>query len=956
MLRDAEIDADDTRRASLGPIGLLASRPFDITRNGLVATSDLVVTATFPEPVVAVSARLSGIPAGRRAVLLGDDLAGDAPVAGPLPAIPLSPSVGPFPRPSAGPVPGEYSYRSVAVPVQRLRIPIPAGGVLVSLQHTSELSDAERPGWTTVRSVLFPMEGESPDTLIGRLPASLTHRFLAPGAPRDPIRSRLIALLDRLGTVAHPDDTIRAEPAPELPPELFPLADRVQWFERQEERPRLVVRPLDELYLAALDPTVALLLGFAHADTTAPAGTHDYRIVGQWTTLTGQVAEEYAAVAYRIGAAATPAPAAPQSVRATPAGDPQWDGTTPFRRVDLRWQAGVDGPSTAVLHDVWRDGTPVGPADESITGGTFLTERRPVLRRKAVGDAPDYLDRARAAMSHTYQVRGIDLFGRVGPWRAVAVEVPIGSRPPAPTGIRAELVQPGYPWLTDADRAAAAQPAWLTVEWQWRHTQHRQYPTVDRFAVWIRADAAVDSIDVELTPRTRAAGGWRVELRATAGVADLGDFAGGELTALAADGSLPPVAQRRRFRLSSQASDIVGEQAVVLADNGVPAPPAGRYRLRADPKNPAGWTRIATVGRLNPVSGAVQAVEPLRLEIVSVTALPGPPGRFTVELRPLAATGFVVPLASLLVGRELRQGGHLFVVLPGEGAAGADGGVPTSAAAADPPRLVVAGPAPPALGVCEVAQLRRYRVQVASSPAYPPGTAGGQLVVSAPNARDPDSLEVVSAPTYSANQLTIWASTPSGTTTSAVLPAATATYYPRQTLRTAGPDALRADPDNPLRTGFVAVSAIADSGDASPLSAAAAVRAVPTPPTTPPDAPYPVADPTADTWWATPADVHGQATVAIGWDPPAGQDRTLFWEVCRALDLSVVAADHACWQLGGATTGRVDLTVRVGPRCWPRWARRMRRCRCGSPVRPCNPTRPRCWTPTRRSTRVRPPD
>ena len=37
MLRDAEIDADDPRRARLGPVSLLADRPFDITVNGLVA-------------------------------------------------------------------------------------------------------------------------------------------------------------------------------------------------------------------------------------------------------------------------------------------------------------------------------------------------------------------------------------------------------------------------------------------------------------------------------------------------------------------------------------------------------------------------------------------------------------------------------------------------------------------------------------------------------------------------------------------------------------------------------------------------------------------------------------------------------------------------------------------------------------------------------------------------------
>ena len=419
----------------------------------------------------------------------------------------------------------------------------------------------------------------------------------------------------------------------------------------------------------------------------------------------------------------------------------------------------------------------------------------------------------------------------------------------------------------------------------------------------------------------RAAGGWRVRLRATAGIADLGDFANGELTALGADGSLPPVAQRRRFRLSSEAADIVGDQAVVLADGGAPAPPAGRYRLTADPGNPAGWTQIATVRRVSPVTGAMQSVEPLQLQIVTATALAGPPGRFTVELRPLPAATFLVPLASLLVGRELRQGGNRFVVLPGAGAATVDGGVPTSAAAVDRPRLVVAGSVPPTVGGCEVAHLHQYRLRVTAPPAYPPETAGGQLVLSAAGVRDPESLEVVSAPTRTVNQLTIWASTPSSTATPAGMPGAVGTYYPRHAFRITAPNELRADPANPVRTGFVAVSALADSGEASPLSAVAAVRAVPTPPTTPPDAPYPVADPTADVWWATPADVHGQATVAIGWDPPAGQDRTLHWEVCRALDLSVVAADHACWQLRrghyrmGAPDGpgRAAVLAALGP-------------------------------------------
>ena len=58
------------------------------------------------------------------------------------------------------------------------------------------------------------------------------------------------------------------------------------------------------------------------------------------------------------------------------------------------------------------------------------------------------------------------------------------------------------------------------------------------------------------------------------------------------------MAQRRRLRLSSKAADFVGDQAVVLAGGGAPAPPAGRYRPTADPRNPAGWTQIATVPRL----------------------------------------------------------------------------------------------------------------------------------------------------------------------------------------------------------------------------------------------------------------------------------------------------------------------------------------------------------------------
>ena len=60
MLRDADIDSDDPRRARLGPVSLTADRPVDITVNGLVGPGPLTVTATFPSRWSQSPARLTG--------------------------------------------------------------------------------------------------------------------------------------------------------------------------------------------------------------------------------------------------------------------------------------------------------------------------------------------------------------------------------------------------------------------------------------------------------------------------------------------------------------------------------------------------------------------------------------------------------------------------------------------------------------------------------------------------------------------------------------------------------------------------------------------------------------------------------------------------------------------------------------------------------------------------------
>ena len=82
---------------------------------------------------------------------------------------------------------------------------------------------------------------------------------------------------------------------------------------------------------------------------------------------------------------------------------------------------------------------------------------------------------------HAWRVRGIDAFGRLGPWSEEReVRLALEARPPPPDRVLARYLDPADPHLRPPDRALAeADGAGLLVEWTWPAERRIQAPRVE---------------------------------------------------------------------------------------------------------------------------------------------------------------------------------------------------------------------------------------------------------------------------------------------------------------------------------------------------------------------------------------------------------------------------------------------------------------------------------------------
>ena len=142
------------------------------------------------------------------------------------------------------------------------------------------------------------------------------------------------------------------------------------------------------------------------------------------------------------------------------------------------------------------DGTTAGDAGAF----TMRNAHRPAVafaRSRRPGPAwpgPDvphrWTERLTADGWYRWRVRGIDVFGRLGPWSAESeVEVSGRPAPPAPDGVAARYLDPADPYLSDEERALAAAGPGLLVQWAWPAERRLQAPWVGpagEFRVYLR--------------------------------------------------------------------------------------------------------------------------------------------------------------------------------------------------------------------------------------------------------------------------------------------------------------------------------------------------------------------------------------------------------------------------------------------------------------------------------------
>ncbi|HEX6480488.1 MAG TPA: hypothetical protein VF043_16755 [Ktedonobacteraceae bacterium] len=322
-------------------------------------------------------------------------------------------------------------------------------------------------------------------------------------------------------------------------------------------------RVLDTVMLSTLHPAVAQMTGLYWVDQQAQPGTaYDYLVVADrdgsgkldpttiltllqqnaFQTLDGCIVyDKQVALAFPLDAPQDlRIYALPGSTRLNP------DGTfqDASNNAGLRWDlattnAGVLLPGRTIMYHIWRAGEGNGTTPAAPGGYTLLTQSQPVLvslSQPASGTVVQYppgwppfqlyfIDNALPDGWYSYQVSGVDIFGRHSPNSVAGAwyEWPLGQEPrpwyyidppgntivnpssvrlltkrlpPPPTGVEAYALDPADPTLL----RDAAYNAWfatlspseqqnpnligLRVRWAWTQKQAQQAPNTSEFRIY----------------------------------------------------------------------------------------------------------------------------------------------------------------------------------------------------------------------------------------------------------------------------------------------------------------------------------------------------------------------------------------------------------------------------------------------------------------------------------------
>jgi hypothetical protein len=175
--------------------------------------------------------------------------------------------------------------------------------------------------------------------------------------------------------------------------------------------------------------------------------------------------------------------------------------------ISLHWNLPAAGGAylrrgAPVLYQVRRADRGTGEHPAAITAGILLNEDAPVIvtENRADAAAPRqpsyYTDRNRPDGWYSYQVRGIDIFGRLGDWsNTETIRALDRLAPPPPKAVTAIYLDAEDPWLSRVDRDwIATNGPGLKLNWEWPGIFCLQAPDV----VPANAEFRIYSIENEL--------------------------------------------------------------------------------------------------------------------------------------------------------------------------------------------------------------------------------------------------------------------------------------------------------------------------------------------------------------------------------------------------------------------------------------------------------------------------
>lgn len=302
---------------------------------------------------------------------------------------------------------------------------------------------------------------------------------------------------------------------------------------------------LDMILLGALHPALAQMIGLYWVDQfAAPNVAYDYLIVADHTGVGQRDADKVLALIESTGftqldgyivfnkrAAAAPPLPAPDGLQTfeLPGGTfPNAQGQLPpaSNNAGLRWELGWDDsdtllPESAVMYLVWRadlgdEAAPAPAGNHDLITRIPPDKPKPILVTEARPNGleperspdwpilPHFIDRNLPDGWYSYEVSGIDLFGRYSSNSAPS-QLLLRDKiaPPMPTAVEAYALDPEdrflqrdeafENWYNQLDSSAQQNLVGLRVRWGWTASHQQQAPDTSEFRIYFHPGADLPS-------------------------------------------------------------------------------------------------------------------------------------------------------------------------------------------------------------------------------------------------------------------------------------------------------------------------------------------------------------------------------------------------------------------------------------------------------------------------------